>query len=126
MKAQEKHLSDNDPGVSQQNTNQALKPKQNPITKRKENVTTKNPSQSGDEQHIPKHTRKPLEIPPVGSKIRTIHKGQTYEAVIVDDPGNTRSNGRSVLFNGTVFKTLTSAAHDISPGINSGSVWEQV
>ncbi len=67
-----------------------------------------------------------LEIPPVGSTIQTTYRGQTYEALIVDDPSNKRSNGRSILFNGTVYRTLTAAAHAIAPGINSGSVWQEI
>ena len=47
-------------------------------------------------------------------------------AIIVDDPSNKRSDGRSILFNGTVYRTLTAAAHAIAPGINSGSVWQEI
>jgi hypothetical protein len=81
---------------------------------------------SGEEQYIPEHTRKPLEIPPVGSTIQTTYRGQLFEAVIVDDPANKRMEGRSILFKGTVFRTLTAAARAISPGINSGTVWQVV
>jgi hypothetical protein len=81
---------------------------------------------SGEEQFIPEHTRKPLEIPPVGSTIQTTYRGQLFEAVIVDDPANKRMEGRSILFKGTVFRTLTAAARAISPGINSGTVWQVV
>ncbi|HQH73494.1 MAG TPA: hypothetical protein PK360_15580, partial [bacterium] len=73
-------------------------------------------------QIIPKHLRKPLEIPPAGTRLRTSYKGRWYEAVVVHDPANHRSDGRSVRFNGEVYKTLTAAAHAIAPGINSGTV----
>ena len=126
MREQERRLSDCDSKQPPQSvesaptSNQSLKPK------RKEKNQTKITNQTGDEQYIPEHTRKPLEIPPVGSTIQTTYRGQTYEAVIVDDPSNKRSDGRSILFNGTVYRTLTAAAHAIAPGINSGSVWQEI
>ncbi len=126
MREQERRLGDCDSKQPQQSvettptSNQSLKPK------RKEKIQTKIPSQTGDEQYIPEHTRKPLEIPPVGSTIQTTYRGKTYEAIIVDDPSNKRCDGRSILFNGTVYRTLTAAAHAIAPGINSGSVWQEI
>ncbi len=125
MREQEKHLSDPD---SYQCQSSVKSPEtSNPKPTRKEKLPAKyQVTSSGDEQYIPEHTRKPLEIPPVGSTIQTTYRGQVYEAVIVDDPSNKRSDGRSILFNGTVYRTLTAAAHAIAPGINSGSVWQEI
>ena len=83
------------------------------------------PSLAGT-QIIRKHSRSRLEIPPVGVRLRTFHKGKTYEAVVVADASNLKGDGRSVLFEGKVYQTLTAAAHAIAPGINSGSVWQIV
>lgn len=77
-------------------------------------------------QIIPKHLRKPLEIPPVGTQLRTVYKGKTYKALVIDDPTNPRSGGRSICFKGETYQTLTAAAHAIAPGINSGTVWQTV
>ncbi len=125
MRAQEKHIQSQVSERSNQNANSNVATQQNPIPERKEKQTKNQVNRSGDAQFIPEHTRKPLEIPPVGSKIQTTYRGQTFEAVIVDDPSNKRMEGRSILFNGTVYRTLTAAAHAISPGINSGSVWQE-
>lgn len=84
------------------------------------------PTKPNGVQNIPQHSRKPLEIPPVGSKISASYKGSIYEALIVNDPTNKRGDGRSILFNGTVYRTLTAAARAIAPGINSGCVWTEV
>ena len=81
-------------------------------------------SSSNDTQIIRKHQRKRLEIPPVGTTLKTTYKDQTYQAQVVADPSNSQGDGRSVLFNGTVYRTLTAAAHAIAPGINSGTVWQ--
>ena len=75
-------------------------------------------------QIIRKHMRKRLEIPTVGTKLFTTYKGENFEAVVIDDPENQQTGGRSILFNGEVYKTLTAAAHAIAPGIHSGSVWQ--
>ncbi len=125
MREQEKRLSDCDSKQPPQSVESAST--SNPKPKRKEKMPAKKQiTTSGDEQYIPEHTRKPLEIPPVGSTIQTTYRGQVYEAIIVDDPSNKRSDGRSILFNGTVYRTLTAAAHAIAPGINSGSVWQEI
>lgn len=124
MKAQEQHVLGLEPKAKEKEQIPEEPPKPEP--KRKEKPTKKQPTYTSDGQYIPEHTRKPLEIPPVGSKIQTTYRGQTYQAVIVDDPSNKRSDGRSILFNGTVYRTLTAAAHAISPGINSGSVWQHL
>ncbi len=83
-------------------------------------------SRTGNAQLIRKHTRQRLEIPPVGTKLQTDYKGTTYKAEVISDPANAKSGGRSVLFNGAAYETLTAAAHAIAPGINSGSVWRAV
>ena len=83
-------------------------------------------SSSNGTQIIRKHQRKRLEIPPVGTTLQTFYKGHTYQAQIVADPSNSQGDGRSILFEGTVYKTLTAAAHAIAPGINSGTVWQTV
>ncbi len=75
-------------------------------------------------QIIPKHLRKPLDIPPVGTHLLTQYRGNYYQAVVVADASNPRTGGRSILFDGTVYRTLTAAAHAIAPGINSGAVWQ--
>lgn len=76
-------------------------------------------------ENVPKHKRQFLEIPPAGTCLTTTFKGQAYEAVVVDDPSNRRGNGRSILFNGTIYKSLTAAARAISTGINSGGIWSE-
>lgn len=83
-------------------------------------------SEEDEEQHIPEHTRKPLEVAPVGSRIQATYKGKTYHAQIVQDASNKRTDGKSILFNGSVYRTLTAAARAIATGINSGSVWNVV
>lgn len=103
--------------------NEAKEPA-NPPPVRKEKQSRNAAALSGDEQYIPEHTRKPLEIPSPGTRLQAAYKGKTYEALVVEDPSNPRFANRSVLFNGTVYKTLTAAAHAIAPGINSGSVWQ--
>lgn len=141
MKEQEKRLTstDSEPATQRDNTDKSVqevtatpqpnhnpKPKQNSNPQRKEETPKNQSPITGDTQFIPEHSRTPLEIPSVGSTIQTTFKGKTYEALIVDDPSNKRGDGRSILFNGTVYRTLTAAAHAISPGINSGSVWEKI
>lgn len=125
MREQEKRLRNHNSEKQKQNNKPAETQNQTSKPQRKEKPKTPHQIHTGDAQYIPEHTRKPLEIPPVGSKIQTVYKGQTYQAVIVDDPSNKRMEGRSILFNGTVYRTLTAAAHAISPGINSGSVWQE-
>ncbi len=130
MRAQEKRVKIHASKCSEQTsaTTTKLKATPNPQRKKaqsKQQATPSNCPTTGDEQYIPQHTRKPLEIPPVGSKIKTYYRGESFEALIVDDPSNKRSDGRSILFNGTVYRTLTAAAHAIAPGINSGSVWQE-
>ncbi len=130
MRAQEKRVNIHASECSKQTPSTTATPKANPKPQRKKaqpqyQATSSNYPATGDEQYIPEHTRKPLEIPPVGSRIKTFYRGESYEALIVDDPSNSRSDGRSILFNGTVYRTLTAAAHAIAPGINSGSVWQE-
>ena len=124
IKEQERRLKAHALDDDQHSTLKASTSILSPKRKEKEHKTTS--IQNGEEQCIPEHTRKPLEIPLVGTRIQARYKGQVYEAEIVDDPDNQRSGGRSILFNGNIYKTLTAAAHAIAPGINSGSVWQVV
>lgn len=74
-------------------------------------------------QIIPRHQRAPLEMPALNTKISAIYKNREYRAVIGPDPENLHTGGRSVIFKGKTYKTLTAAARAIHPSINSGRVW---
>ncbi len=78
---------------------------------------------NGDTQLIPEHIRKRLEMPPIGTIIQMKDKGKIYQATIVQDASNRKSEGKSVLLDGQIFRSLTSAARHIDPFINSGRVW---
>ncbi|MBM3333029.1 hypothetical protein FJY63_00040 [Candidatus Sumerlaeota bacterium] len=69
-------------------------------------------------QTIRPHRRPRCWLPAVGTRLTAEHKGNCYEAVVVECPGVPL--GRAILFHGEIFRSLTAASRSVAPHHNTG------
>lgn len=69
-------------------------------------------------QTIRLHRRPRRWLPPVGTRLTAEHKGNHYEAVVVERPNFPL--GRAILFHGELFRSLTVASRSVAPHDSTG------